>query len=164
MDPSLAWGLGLMVVALALLALEVFVPSGGVIGAVALIVAVAGLVGLYRADTLWGVAGTLLVVASVPTAVFFWAKVLPSTPIGRAMLGSDDVDEASAAADSFAERDEPVAANGATGRALTDLHPIGYVEIEGVRHDAMSRGVLIDAGDQVRVVGRSGVQLEVDRA
>lgn len=163
MDP-LIWGLALLAIAAALLLLELFVPSGGVIGLVALVVGVAGVVGLYRADTMWGVAGTLAVVAAIPTSFFLWTKVFPSTPIGRMMMGGDEVDEASARADSFDDAHEPDVAVGTMGKALTDLHPIGFVEIEGERYDAISRSTLIDAGDAVRVTGRSGVQVEVDRA
>lgn len=173
MDP-LVWGLGLLGVALGLLILEIFVPSGGVIGIVALVVAIAGLVGLYRTDTLWGVAGTLAVIVSVPMALWTWVKVFPNTPIGRAMMGGDD----SPGDGSFGDGPGAHAPDGSrealgtgglppvgsTGQALTDLHPSGFVEIDGKRYDALAQATLVDAGEAIVVTGRSGAQVEVDRA
>jgi len=93
---ALVWILLLMVVGLALLLLEVFVPSGGVLGLLAVVALGAGVVTAFveqGATVGMGVlAGTLLAVPAVLMLAFRW---FPSTPLGRRVLppppSADDV-------------------------------------------------------------------------
>jgi hypothetical protein len=41
-----------------------------------------------------------------------------------------------------------------TGTALTQLRPVGTVELNGRRHEAASEGGFIEAGTRVEVIGR----------
>lgn len=163
MDPLLAWGIGLLVFALVLLLVELFVPSGGVIGAGALVAAIAGVVALFRFDVTWGAAGSLVVLVAIPASFVAWVKIFPSTPIGRAMMGGDEPEPEAVVASTQRKPSEDLAV-GTTGQAATDLHPVGYIEIEGVRLDAVARGGLIDVGESVVVVSVRGMQIEVERA
>ena len=59
-------GLALLAASLLLIVVEVFVPSGGVISLVAAVVAVAGVVCLFRVSVLWGFAGLLSMAILAP--------------------------------------------------------------------------------------------------
>lgn len=159
MNETLMLGLGLLGVALLLIVVEVFVPSGGVISLAATAVAIAGVVVLFRVSVMWGVAGILAILILGPLVGFFALQILPSTPVGRRMLFGD------------AGQDEPVLSGmappaldrfiGTEGVAVTDLRPIGVVKIGDERLDAVSEISFIRAGTPVRVSGVDPTQIRV---
>lgn len=152
-EPLLLWGLALLGVALILVAVEVFVPSAGLISVGAGVCAVAGVVCLWRVSPTWGIAGTLAVIILGPALFFFLMTILPSTPVGRSLIGAipEEEREARELAEQQA-RDLRQALVGAEGTALTALRPAGKVEIDGRRYDALAQTTVIDAGTPVRVV------------
>ena len=159
----LLWGVALIAAAALLLVIEVFVPSGGIIAIVSAVVAIAGVVSLFRYDTTWGLIGMLTVMLLGPIVLAFGLKVWPNTPIGRAMMFGEGGREAEERRER-AQEDATAALNqltGQTGEALTDLHPSGTIRINGVKHDAISDGGWIDRGTTVRVIGRSLNELRV---
>lgn len=162
METMLLVGLGLLALSLLLIMLEAFIPSGGVIGLVAACCAIAGVVALFRHSATWGLSG-LLIVAVLGPMCFIWAiKMLPSTPLGRKLIGPGPVEIAreiqTGTLDSRASR---MALIGTEGVARTDLRPVGIVEIDGQRYDAAAEGPLIDRGQAVRVTGADSMQLRV---
>lgn len=165
METMLLLGLALLAVSLVLVMIEAFVPSGGIIGLAAGICAVIGVIALFRYSMVWGASGLLSVVVLAPMA-FLWAvQMLPNSSLGRKLIGpapdeiARDVQE-----DEIEGRDAKLALIGATGVAVTDLRPIGLVEINGVRLDAMAEGPLIDRGQAIRVTGADGMQIRVRAA
>jgi membrane-bound serine protease (ClpP class) len=50
---------------------------------------------------------------------------------------------------------------GAEGLVLTDLRPIGIVQIAGQRYDALSETLFVPAGARVRVTQLDGLQVKV---
>lgn len=161
MDPLLVWGLLLLGVAAFLGVMEFFIPSAGIIGIVALVVAIAGVVCLWTYETAWGVTGLLSVLVIAPTGTYFGFKVLPYTPIGKGLILSNpepqNPDEA-AAGNPLMQR---MALVGQEGLAQTDLRPIGVVKIAGERHDAVAESGYIAQGSKVKVVSADGIQLKV---
>lgn len=163
-DPTLLyWGLGLLAASLLLIVVELFVPSGGIISIGAGICAIAAVVVLFRHDTTWGLIGLLAVMVLGPMAFAFAIKVYPSTPIGRRMLfGESGEDAATEQVDRVAkERERVHALLHAEGFALTDLRPVGTIEIDGARHDALAEGGMIEAGTKIRVSRISDGQIKV---
>jgi len=162
-DSMLLIGLGLLALSIVLIVVEVFVPSGGVIAIVAGIVAISGVVTLFRVSTTWGLAGLLAMVILIPTAVAFGLRIWPYTPVGRRMLmGSrteEDVERDRA--QTRQEREQWQALLGAEGEAMTDLRPVGVVQIDGRRYDALAEVNFIDAGTRVRVTIVDGKQIKV---
>lgn len=145
-------GIGLLAVAILLIAVEAFIPSGGAIGAVALVVAVVGIVVLYRYDTGWGVAGTLVTLVLGPMAFFFAISLLPSTPFGRRLIGEPSDEEVARRAESErAFRARYDAMVGLEGIALTDLRPVGEAKFGGQRYEVLAEGGLIGVGTRVRI-------------
>lgn len=150
----------LMLVGIGLIALEVFVPSAGVLSVLAA-AAILGAIGLAFSHSL--ALGTLMcLVASVavPLAVAAVINWWPSTPIGRMILiqRPEHADEVLPDTEEYRRRDEMV---GKLGRAKTDLLPSGDVVIDGRRYDAVSNGVAINAGTPIRVIGVDTLRLVV---
>lgn len=162
MEPLLIWGLSLLAAAALLLVIEVFVPSAGVIAVGATAVAIAGVVCLWRFDTLWGITGLTVVLIGGPGIFFYGLSVWRYTPLGRRMIGElteEEREEQRRLEEK--ERDLRMALLGAEGTAITDLRPVGVVVINGQRHDALSESVLIPAGTKVRVTVVESNQVKV---
>jgi membrane-bound ClpP family serine protease len=149
MDPLL-WASLLLVLAMALVMLEVFVPSGGVIGVLAAL-SVLGSVGMafYRSP---GTGLTFLAVAviALPAVLAFALKIWPETPFGRRILPDLPMpDEVLPDSEHRRTLQDLV---GKVGRAKSLMLPSGAAEIAGRTVDALSDGVAIEAGQLVRVV------------
>ncbi|RMH12231.1 MAG: hypothetical protein D6695_07245 [Planctomycetota bacterium] len=145
-------GIGLLAVALLLVVVEAFLPSGGVIGAVAVIAAAAGIVALFNVSVGWGVTGLLVSLVLGPVSFFYAVSMLPSTPFGRRLIGEPSEEEIAARREKELRLlEEYHALVGAQGVAVTDLKPVGAVRINGKRYDVLAEGGLIDAGTKVRV-------------
>ncbi len=162
METMLFAGIGLIFFGLLLIFVEAFVPSGGVIGIAAGVCAVAGVVVLFRYDATWGVIGTLTVMILGPMAFIGALQMLPNTKIGQQMMGPGVEEIAMEKAESDrAYREARLALLDQEGVAQTSLHPVGIVEIDGTRHDAIALGGVIDQGVRVRVVKVDGMQIAV---
>ncbi len=136
---------GLMVLGVALIMIEIFVPGGivGAIGGICLLVAVGMSFKLYGAE------GAIIafVVSCVVLVGFliFEFKVLPKTSMGRRFFLTQRIAGTSQGAQ---------AEQGAVGReglAVTALSPSGYVLVDGQRLEAYSRSGFVDKGEKVRV-------------
>lgn len=165
MEPMLIWGLSLIAVSVLLIVVEMFIPSGGIIALTAGVVGVAGVVCLFLTDrnpVLWGSLGILTLLVLFPSAFFLWVKLLPTTSWGQALLGERPAEERQTLADREQEqRDAMRALVGEHGVAKTPLRPIGTVEVNGARYDALAEGVAIEPGDAIRVTGADLTQLRV---
>lgn len=161
-ETMLIWGLALLAAAVLLTIIEVLVPSGGIIGVISFAVAIAGVVCLFRHSTTWGLTGVLLVIVGGPTLFFFMLNLLPQTPTGRAMLGEVDADTRAETERRDREaRENLLSLVDAEGDALTDLHPVGTVRVDGQKHEAVAVASLIDKGQRVRVIGVDMTTLRV---
>ncbi|GJM19361.1 MAG: hypothetical protein DHS20C14_15740 [Phycisphaeraceae bacterium] len=161
-DPLLLWGIALIGAALMLIAIEVFVPSGGLIAVVSGLAAIAGVVCMWRVSTIWGLAGSLTVVVLGPAIFFYMLNILPSTPAGRMLMGgASDEDLAQSELAIRRARDERASLVGAEGVALTAMRPIGKVEIDGNRYEALAETSAIDQGARVRVTSATMHELKV---
>lgn len=163
MDQALLlWGLGLLAASLLLIVIEVFVPSGGLIALVAAGCAIGGIVALFRYHPWWGVIGIAVLLILAPMAFSFAIRVWPSTPLGRRMLGERSPEEIEAARERERRQHEELRALiGQQGTVLTDLRPVGLVQIGNRRYDAISETGYVRAGQRVRVAGADSMQLRV---
>lgn len=163
MDAMLYWGIALLGVALLLAVIEVFLPTAGLLPVVAAVVAVAGVVCLFRASATWGLIGSLIVIVGGPASFFIGLRVMPNTPLGRRLVLTDTSRGARGGdGDPASGLDAGLSALiGREGTVATDLRPIGTVKIDGQRHDAISDSGLIRAGAAVRVLAIEGTELRV---
>jgi membrane-bound ClpP family serine protease len=162
------WGCALFGVAVVLLAIELFVPSGGLLGILCGITAIGSIVSFFRYDTGWGIGVTLGYIILTPITLVFIFKLWINSPIGKAMILGDgdqstDLEEASMRSERerqtrLAELQELV---GAEGFAETALRPVGTVRINGVRTDAMAESGVIEANTPVVVTDIYDNQIKV---
>lgn len=162
MESLLLWGLALLAAAALLIMVEIFIPSGGLISIVAVILAIVGVVCLFRYDVGWGIGGTAAVLILGPTIAFAALHIWRSTPMGRRAIGAPTEEEIEARHRAEEEdRRRREAMIGLEGVTLTDLRPVGVVEIQGRRHEAVSETAMVARGTPVRVTAVEGNQLKV---
>lgn len=164
-DALLIWGLALLGISLVLLVIEVFVPSGGVIAVVAAICAIGGVGMLWKFETIWGITGGLSVLVLGPIVMAWGFKMLPHTPMGRAILGGRSEEELQEI--ELAEHERTMKRKslvGMPGVALTDMRPIGEIELNGETIEAFAEHDWIEAGDRVVVTSVGGLEIKVRRA
>jgi len=147
----LMWPLLLLAIGLLLLMTEAFIPSGGLIG----ILAIGCLVlSLYQAFTVPSAPnlGWKFLVAElimIPVAMTYAIHLWPRTPWAKKIFLSPPAPEEFDTAHSRQRLDHLL---GDFGRALTPLRPSGLVDFDGRRLDARAEEGLIATGSLVRAV------------
>ena len=160
----LVWGIVLLGVALALFFVEVFLPSGGLIGILAGVAAVFGIVLLFRVDTTLGLITAAVVLLALPFLVAFGLKMWPDTPFGKWVMLRDEQDTVSDDDEHPApvvHPDRPRLALGDTGKSLTPLRPVGTCLLNGRREECLAQAGTIPAGVEVQVVVLDGNEVYV---
>jgi membrane-bound ClpP family serine protease len=161
-EDLLFWGLGLVAAALMLIVVEVFVPSAGLISLTATGCAIAGVFCLFKVSVGWGITGLATLAVLGPAFFSFAIKVWPSTPIGRKMLGErpeEDIERERL--EDLRQRDALLALVGQEGIVLSDLRPVGVVQVGGKRYDALSELGVVRAGTRVKIVSAEPSQIRV---
>lgn len=149
---ALVWIVALFLVGLAVMVLEVFVPSGGVLGFLSVVAIGAAIVEAFvEGGMAFGLSVLGVAFLAVPAVLAAAFRVFPETPLGRRVLppppGADDVRPGAA------RRRLLEALLGRRGRAVGELVPWGTVEIDGVACEAVSESGPIAAGAVVEAVG-----------
>jgi len=148
-------------VALLLLSVEIFLPTAGTVGLVALLVAIAAVAAAFLHSVMYGSIFLLLIVVAIPFLFMSAVKIWPHTPIGRMILIGDIKKENVMPKDSHYVR---VADQiGRIGVAHTKMYPSGIVIIEDQKFDALTKGFPIEAGESVKVVSVEGNRLQVQK-
>lgn len=155
-----AWAALLLVLGLGLAVLEVFIPSGGILGFLAICSIIASIVVGFTDSRPW-VGFTILTSAvfGLPTVVVIGLRLWPRTPLGRRMLlnvptGTDvlpDIPRQRSLKELISR----------VGVAKSEMLPSGAITIDGRTVDAVSEGMPIDAGQQVRVIEVHGNRVVV---
>ena len=159
------WSVILLLVAVAIVGIELFVPSGGALGVLATVVIVASIVCGFLSSMGMGVTMILVTAIVVPMVIVSALKWWPHTPIGRRILvpppeHEDDV------LPGLELRQQLRSLVGRRGIAKTLMVPSGIVVIDGRSYDAAGEGTAIEPGQTVKVTGvdmnRLVVQLAED--
>jgi len=147
--PDIAWAILLLLVGCALVVLEVFIPSGGIIAILSAVALIAALVMAFQESATTGPMIGFIFAAvtlfAVPSLVALAFKYWPRTPMGKAFLG-----ELPTEADLLPE-DSRRSLIGRVGVARTKMLPSGAVEIDGQMIDAVTQGQAIEPGAYVVV-------------
>lgn len=150
----------LLIVGLFLLALELMIPSFGVIGILA---AISLLISAWSAwQAWWGTSPGFFW-----TYAAFWILGIPSVLGGvlyllqHSRLGDHIVLKGPASASPPAPTDSLV---GQRGLASSSLMPGGMVTLNDEKFHAETRGMLVEAGERVEVIGMEGNRLIVKKA
>ncbi len=169
-------------VGLVLLAIEIFVPTGGLLAILTAVAFIASVVAMF----MWSSVGGLLLLvgytAAAPLIGAAMLKLWSKSPLVRKYTlnsGPSRVVKASASDESDIDTSDPEAAQAANdharlrrvrdlasltgerGVAETPLRPAGFVLLHGRRIDAVAESGLIEPGTPVRVVGAIDGTLKV---
>jgi membrane-bound serine protease (ClpP class) len=144
------WALLLLAVGLSLTTMEVFFPSGGLIGFLAAAAIVAATIMAFRQSLGVGVGVLIGALVGVPIVVAIGFQLWPKTAMGRRMLLMPPADD-QILPDSPKHR-QLKGLIGRVGYAKSTMLPSGAVIIDGRIIDAMSEGMPIEIGQAVRVI------------
>jgi len=166
----LLWGFLLLGVAIALVALELFIPSGGLIAALAGVAVIGSITSFFMHDSTSGLVSLALYIVFSPIVLWAMFKFWIHSPLaGKMILGGSDPsvnnDESDPMATAEQARRERLAQLreliGAEGQTVTPLRPVGTVRIDGQRIDAMSESGTIEANTPVVVTDVYDNQIKV---
>ncbi|MCA9213100.1 MAG: NfeD family protein [Planctomycetales bacterium] len=143
------WPAILLFATIALAALELVIPSGGVLGIMASLTYVASIVAAY---TSWGFQfGTIYLVCTMVVAVVCgnaFVRYWPKTAIGRRIFGTPPSEE-----EVIPERRRELhALVGARGKTISAMLPSGAIRIDGRVLDAVSDGMVIEKDTPIEIV------------
>ena len=142
----------LLLAGLGLVILEVFFPSGGLLGFLSACAIVASVVMGFRSEPrpLLGIVILLTAVFGVPVVLMIALHYLPQTSMGRRILliipRSDEVLPDSP------KKKRLKALIGQVGRAKSKMLPSGAIIVAGRTIDAVSEGMAIEPGQPVRII------------
>jgi membrane-bound ClpP family serine protease len=151
-DQTLLWAVLLLVLGIGCLVLEMFIPSGGLLGVMAALSIVAAIVLAFMSGPLAGLAMTITVTLLIPIMLAAAVKYWPETPLGRLILlrRPQGADEVLPQTEAYRTINALV---GKRGVAKSLMLPSGVVLVEGKTYDAVSNGLPIDSGQKIRVIG-----------
>lgn len=148
--PHLAWSLILLALAAVVIVFEMFIPSAGLLGVIATILVVSGIVLAFMESVPAGAVVLLATVMAIPGLLMLLVKVWPSTPIGRRiLLGPQSQDEVLPNDEDRRTLREMV---GQRGIALTPMLPSGMVQIDGRSYDAVCEGFAVEPRQKIKVI------------
>jgi membrane-bound ClpP family serine protease len=151
-DQLFLWSLLLLLLGLACLVLEMFVPSGGMLGVLSTLSILSALVLAFMSGPMYGSAMTIAVTILVPVILAVAVKYWPHTPLGKLIMLTppESVEEVLPSTEAYRTRNLMI---GKKGVAKSPMLPSGVVLIEGRTYDAISSGMPIEANQPICVVG-----------
>ena len=157
---SILWVVLLMMVGLSVMALEVFVPSGGILGFISVTAIVAAIATAFlELGAVAGMTVLAMTVVSVPCVLGLAFRWFPQTPLGHRVLPPPP-DAADLLPDAN-RRHHARTLVGRSGETLSELLPWGSIEIDGMTLEALSESGPIEVGTRVEAVGVQGTALVV---
>ncbi len=156
MNP-LYWSIILIVVGLGVVVLELFLPSAGMLGVLAAVLILSGIVTGFLADFYTGAFILLATAMALPALLVSMLKIWPHTPIGRSIL-LDEREPHEVLPDDLHSKD----LIGQLGIAKTKMLPSGIILVDGKKLDAISNGFAIEMGDAVKITKVRGNLIHVE--
>jgi membrane-bound serine protease (ClpP class) len=146
---ALLWSIVLLLLGLGLIALEIFIPSGGVLSILAALAVIASIAVAFTGGWLTGTLMLLSTMIILPLVIAAAIRWWPETPIGRlVVLQTPTSDEVLPERPEYQDLKSLI---GRCGVAKTKMLPSGAVVIDGKTYDALSEGMAIDPGQPIRV-------------
>lgn len=159
MDP-IYWAVLLLVGGLLLVILEFFIPSSGILGLLAALSIISGIVmAFYERGPVIGMLFVGIAVVSIPLLLIGGFKILPHTPIGRQLISESPTSEE--VVSDLATRRNMREMIGWIGRSTSPMLPSGSIEVEGQTLDAVSQGMAIDVNTPVKIIDVQGTRIIV---
>jgi membrane-bound ClpP family serine protease len=168
----LAIGFGLGILALLLFGVEIFLPTGGMIGILCGLSAIASIISFFQFSPSAGGFAILVYLVATPFLLVYGVKLWSHSPLGRRLIlgGTDTIDGRGLDEDEVRARLESEArATQSSGEAMvgmtavtaSPLRPVGAIRFEGRRMDALAESGVIDEGVEVEIVSVVDNQIKV---
>ena len=141
----------LFIAAMVIFAIDLMIPSGGVLIGVTACLAFAAVLVAFRHSANTGVWMLIATLGAAPLMMWGFFELWPRTPLGRRMTSPPEPAGEFVWSDAGKSKDVHSLV-GAEGIALGEMIPSGLVEIDGQSFEAFSESGPIDAGKPVRVV------------
>ncbi len=149
MDPWV-WAILLLALGMGLAVLEVFFPSAGILGFLAVSSIIAAVIMGFRQGPGWGMSILGVAIVGIPVLIVVAFKVWPHTAIGRKVLLM-----APSSRDVLPSEQRVQRLKSYVGRvAVTKckMLPAGAIVIDGRTVDAISEGMPLEEGQAVRII------------
>ncbi len=147
----IAIALLLFLAAMVIFAIDLMIPSGGVLVGVTACLAFASVVFAFRHSTSSGIWMLIASMGAIPIMMWLFVEVWPRTPLGRRMISKPEPSGSYVWSDA-AKSENADSLIGAEGIVLNEMIPSGLVQIGDQTFEAFSETGPIDAGKLVRVV------------
>ena len=141
-----------------LLVAEVFIPSGGLIGILALICLIGGVAIFFNHSILAGWIGIATAIVMIPATVVFAYRIFPKTRFGKAVLLTPPHDLRGSG---IPDTDQLKSLIGRTGVVHGPLRPVGICDFSGQRVECTAEGGYVDKGKQVKVINVESTRVVV---
>jgi len=162
MDPIL-FAFMLLMLGLALLVIEFFIPSGGMIGIISGICILASVFlawrGWYKTNPTALYIFIVSVLLLIPATVIGTLWVMPRTRFGNhVLLQAPKLEDVTPFGEEQAKLESLI---GKSGKTVNMLNPGGMVQVDSERFHCESPGLILDPGSDVEVIGVNGNRLVV---
>ncbi len=144
------WPILLLALGLSLAVLEVFFPTAGILAFFAGSALLGSILLGFKSSPTVGLTMTTAAVIGVPTLISLGFRYWPHTSVGRLVLL--DAPRAEDVLPDGDQRRQLKTLIGRVGRAKCRMLPSGVVTVDGQSLDATSEGMVIEAGQTVRVI------------
>jgi len=152
------WTFLFLCLAFVVAVLEVFLPSGGIFGVLAVGLLITSIVFAFQVSVVFGSLYTFFVCLLVPVFLWYALRMWPKTWIGRQILLAPENDPALCPNEELQTLKQLV---GKQGLAKSKMLLGGLIEIEGNRYSAVSDAEPIEAGEPISVVRIEGTSVIV---
>lgn len=156
---ALAWAVILLSAGLLIVVLEVFVPSGGLLGFLAAVALIGSIVSAFMHGPATGLVFIAITLVGLPAMMALALRWWPQTPMGRRMMLRAPDEKEVLPDDPQRQRLRELV--GRVGRAKSAMLPSGIVEVDGQTVDATSEGMAIEQNDLVQIVRVRGTRVVV---
>ena len=141
--------LWILLLAVILFVLEIFIPSGGILGVLSALAFIAAIVAAFVAGGLkLGTAFMAFSAVLIGVLTYLLIKLWPKTPFGKRIL-IELPEPASVLPDRQRQQQQLI---GQRGVAVSPLLPSGAIRIQGRTVDAISDGMSIEKGTMVEII------------
>ena len=144
------WPILLLALGLSLAVLEIFFPTAGILAFFSGSALLGAILLGFKAGTTVGLTVTAATVIGVPGLIGLGFRWWPQTYFGKQVLL--DAPRAEDVLPDEAQRRQIKSLVGRVGRAKCRMLPSGVVSVDGQTLDATSEGMVIEAGQTVRVI------------
>ncbi len=153
----------LLIAGVCIIILEIFLPSGGVLGVIAGIAIISSIALAFMESTTTGTIFLALSMILVPVLIVIGFKVFPNTPIGRRVILAPAKETSEDRGAAGVVDDDYTRLIGKIGKTITPLRPSGIAEIEDERLSVVSEGTMVDQGIDVVVISIQGNSIVVEQ-